>query len=250
VKQLDTAAGDQDPQRVVKDLSRLFSGFAGSSSNAGALVNGLRDGTAITLSATDAKGVVSQTTFTPTTGQMGFGDVFISLALAQHGLLRLGIPRPSAQELQAVLMGGAITTGAAATLQTTQLDGVLQLRSSGADWRKIAGSLDVRLAEVINSIRYTREYLGRPDRALARSGKDEPKDQTGKDPSNKSPVEPRDSSKKGVRDKGKLAAEKSGHADRPKRSARADATDPTEKTAGATRSDRKEKLERAAHQDR
>lgn len=136
---------------VVSDrISSDFSGFAGSTANSDALVTGLRNGTAISLTTTDAKGTSTSTTFTPSTGKMGYGNVFISLALAKQQLASLGITQPTAQQLQAALAGGTVTTS---TGKTATLTGVLQLRSQGMGWGQIANSLGFKLGPVISGIK-------------------------------------------------------------------------------------------------
>ena len=63
---------------------------------------------------------------------MGFGNVYISLALAKQQLSTLGITQPTPQQLQAALTGGTITqtTGTGATATTTQVSRT----SSGATY--------------------------------------------------------------------------------------------------------------------
>ncbi|OZB70093.1 MAG: hypothetical protein B7X33_02945, partial [Lysobacterales bacterium 13-68-4] len=88
-------------------LSTEFSTFAGSDANASALVNGLRDGTAITLdeTVTNADGTTSttQVTIQPATGPLGYGNVRIALALAEASLAQQGITDPTAEEIAAAL---------------------------------------------------------------------------------------------------------------------------------------------------
>lgn len=149
-RQMDTLSSTRGETTVSGKISSEFSTFAGSTANADALVTGLRNGTAITLTTTDAKGLTTATTFTPPTGKMGYGNVFISMSLAQQQLADLGITQPTAQQLQAALAGGTVTTG---TGQTTTLTGVLQLRSQGMGWGQIANSLGFKLGPVISGIK-------------------------------------------------------------------------------------------------
>jgi hypothetical protein len=147
-KQMDSLASTGSGT-VAGRISADFATFAGSTANSDALVSGLRNGTAITLTSTDAKGVTTSTTFTPPTGKMGYGNVFISMALAQQSLANAGITQPTAQQLQAALMGGTVTVNG----QTTTLTGILQLRSQGMGWGQIANSLGMKLGPVISSIK-------------------------------------------------------------------------------------------------
>ena len=96
--------------RIVAD----FKSLAGSDANATALVTGLRNGTAITFT---SGGTTS--TFTPATGKMGWGNVFISLALAQAELKAAGITSPTSDQIQAALNGGTVTTSDGKTIVTT-----------------------------------------------------------------------------------------------------------------------------------
>src|SRR5258706_2938143 len=76
-------------------IAANFTNLAGSDENALALVNALRAGSDVSLSATAADGTVTTTTFTPPTGKMGWGNVSHSLALAQDALTRAGITHPT-----------------------------------------------------------------------------------------------------------------------------------------------------------
>ena len=77
----------------------------------------MRNGTQVTLTSSDGK----TTSFTPPTGKMGYGEVNISLALAE------------------ALMGSGSTQG------------ILQLRASGMGWGQIANSPGFKLGEVVRS---------------------------------------------------------------------------------------------------
>ncbi len=102
--------------------------FAGSDANATALVNGLRDGKAVTLS--DGK---TSTSFTPPTGKMGNGNVNIALALAEASLKEKGITNPTPDQLK------------------TALSGILQQRADGKGWGQIANSMGFKLGDVMRS---------------------------------------------------------------------------------------------------
>jgi hypothetical protein len=93
------------------DASRLaaqYSEWAGGQSNADALVAGLRSGQPVTLVTNGADRSVSIAGFTPT-GSMSYGAVGNALSNAQHTLNRLGIKRPTAEQIQAALIGGEVT---------------------------------------------------------------------------------------------------------------------------------------------
>ncbi|MBI4195218.1 MAG: hypothetical protein HY526_09075 [Betaproteobacteria bacterium] len=149
-KQMDSLVTTRGETTVTGKISSDFSAFAGSSTNADALVTGLRGGTAITLTSTDAKGVTTATTFTPPTGKMGYGNVYTSLALAKQQLAGLGITEPTPQQLQAALVGGTVTTPSG---QTTSMTGVLELRAQGMGWGQIAQSYGYKLGPVISGMK-------------------------------------------------------------------------------------------------
>lgn len=148
-QQMDSAAsGNQGA--VSGKIASDFSTFAGSTNNSDALVTGLRNGSAITLTSTDAKGATTSTTFTPPTGKMGYGNTYTSLALAKQQLASVGITQPTAQEIQASLVGGTVTTGNG---QTTTLTGVLELRAQGMGWGQIAHQYGYKLGPVISGMK-------------------------------------------------------------------------------------------------
>jgi hypothetical protein len=147
---MDALASNRGEGAVSGRISSDFSAFAGSTANADALVTGLRNGTDITLTTMDAKGVTTATTFTPPTGRMGYGNVYTSLALAKQQLAGLGITEPTAQQMQAALVGGTVTAGSG---QTTTMTGVLELRAQGMGWGQIAQSYGYKLGPVISGMK-------------------------------------------------------------------------------------------------
>lgn len=165
---LATSAGESN---VVGKISGDFSSFLGSDANA--VVTGLRNGTPITLKSTTTTpstttgGVPTTTTtntiITPPTGQMGHGNVYITLALAKQQLSALGISQPTPSQLQAALTGGTIsqTTGAGttATTTTTNLDGILTLRSQNMGWGQIAQKLGYKLGPVMSGMKSANQHL-------------------------------------------------------------------------------------------
>lgn len=137
-------------------LASTYTTFAGSDANADALVEGLRDGTSITLdttaTTTNPDGTTSTTTtpttFQPATGKLGYGNVNIVLALAQDQLATMGITDPTADEIEAALNGGTVTLDDGST-QTLQ--GVLALRAQGEGWGQIANTLGFKLGDVVSA---------------------------------------------------------------------------------------------------
>lgn len=151
---ITTAAG-HDATR----LETEFGPLAGSRANAQALVNGLRDGSAITLVTTvpgvhGAAATTTTTTFTPDTGKMGYGNVKIALSLAEASLAKAGIADPTAAELAAALNGGKLvmTDGS-----TVDLKGVLAARAGGEGWGGIAKGMGLKLDDVVRSPKHAGE---------------------------------------------------------------------------------------------
>lgn len=140
-----TAAAEPKNSKISSD----FTAFAGSPENADSLVGGLRSGSEIALSSTDAAGVTTTRTFTPATGKMGNGNVYISLALAKQQLAGVGITQPTTQEIQASLVGGDVSVNG----QTTTLKGVTTLRAEGMGWGKVAHTLGYKLGPVMSGMK-------------------------------------------------------------------------------------------------
>ncbi|HXF77433.1 MAG TPA: hypothetical protein VN598_01105 [Usitatibacter sp.] len=90
-------------------IANQYSQWAGGHSNAEALVAGLRNGAPVTIVTNSADRSVSIAGFTPASS-MGYGSVASALAEAQHSLERLGIRKPNAEQIQAALIGGEIST--------------------------------------------------------------------------------------------------------------------------------------------
>jgi hypothetical protein len=137
------AASAAEPKLISPD----FVTFAGSSANADSLVGGLRSGSPITLSSTDSAGVTTTNTFSPATGSMGNGNVRIALLLAKQQLAGVGITQPTAQQIQASLIGGDVIVNG----QTTTLQGVTTLRAGGMGWGRIAQTYGVKLGPLMKA---------------------------------------------------------------------------------------------------
>src|SRR5262249_19826353 len=95
------------PQTDASRLAARYSEWAGGPSNAEALVSGLRSGSPVTLVTNGADRSVSLAGFTPS-APMSYGAVGNALANARRSLSRVGIDRPSAEQIQAALIGGEV----------------------------------------------------------------------------------------------------------------------------------------------
>ena len=155
------AAEPQDSKSLSK-ISSDFSTFAGSTANSTSLATGLRTGGPITLTSTDAKGVITETTFSPPTGRMGNGNVSISLALAKQNLANLGITQPTPEQIQAALTNGPGGTITLPNGSTQPLTGVLTYRAQGMGWGKISQTFGYKLGPVISGMKAANTQAGAP----------------------------------------------------------------------------------------
>jgi hypothetical protein len=181
VNTLDATAASRGQSRVAYRIADDFASLAGGRHNALELVEALRDGTSVTLTprqhgtmpgtgtgtgtttgtgtgttgtgtgttGTGTGTTATGTTITPPTGHMGWGNVYISLALAQAVLANDGIRHPTLDQLQAALTGGTVTK---ADGTTVTLKGVLELRAEGMGWGQIAHAEGTKLGPVLASL--------------------------------------------------------------------------------------------------
>lgn len=160
---MDSLAANQGQNNVINKISSDFYPFLGE--NAPAVVTGLRNGTGISLTTTTpgstpgAAPLVNTTTIQPPTGKMGFGNVYISLALAKQQLNQMGITQPTPEQLQAVLLGGTVTNGSGLTATSTHVEGILQMRSEGMGWGQIAQKLGYKLGPVMSEMKSANQSL-------------------------------------------------------------------------------------------
>jgi hypothetical protein len=116
---LTAAAQSQD------QLIERYTELAGSEENAASLVKGLREGKEVTLVNGD-----TIETFIPPTGNMGWGNVDNTIAIAERLLKDQGITDPTPAQLEA-----AVTD-------------VLKLRADGMGWGEITQTYGFKLGEV------------------------------------------------------------------------------------------------------
>lgn len=153
-------------------LSTQYSTFAGSPSNAQALITGLREDTTVTLVASPdgLNPTAPSATFTPATGKLGYGNINIALSLAKADLARQGISNPTPAQLAAALNGGTMATPTA----TVTMTGVLAQRQAGLGWGQIAKTMGVTLGSVVSASK-TAKASAKVDRSAA-MGKSQAKD--------------------------------------------------------------------------
>lgn len=153
---LDKTANNRGQAHVASKIAANFASLAGSEDNALALVNALRTGEAVKLTYPPTGTATTPTisTIDPPTGNMGWGNVKISLALAQDQLARLGITNPTAEQLQAALNGGSVAVkNPDGTTTTTTLRGVLQMRVDGMGWGEIAKAGGTKVGPVVSQLK-------------------------------------------------------------------------------------------------
>lgn len=139
---LDQTAGEiertasSSPQRAATRMAVEFSALTGSEKEALELIEGLRRGTPVVLDDNSP----TSTVVTPKSGT-GYGNVFISLALAQASLSKSGIDSPNDAQL------------------ASALNAVLAKRSTGMGWGEVVKELDLKLGVVVSSIKSGHDRL-------------------------------------------------------------------------------------------
>lgn len=88
-------------------ISTHYSDWAGGKDNADALVAGLRNGTPVTIVTKGNDRAVSLAGFTPASS-MSYHQVDSALGAAQRSLAHVGITHPTAEQIQAALIGGEV----------------------------------------------------------------------------------------------------------------------------------------------
>ena len=115
-EQMDQVTLSQGQEHVVQKIASDYQDFL-EPNDAEEVVTGLRTGTEFQY---------NNETYTPPTGKMGYGNVYISLGLAQ---------------------------------QTGDLNQVLQMRSEGKGWGEIAHELDLSVGEVMSGMKSANQQL-------------------------------------------------------------------------------------------
>jgi hypothetical protein len=110
------------------------------------VVNDLRNGQWSTTTTNPTTNTTTTSTEALPTGKMGYGNVKISLALAQESLRQQNIMQPTSEQLRTSLVGGEMVSGDS----TTTTNGILQMRSEGMGWGQIAQKYDVKLGQLMS----------------------------------------------------------------------------------------------------
>src|SRR5688500_13697296 len=110
------------------------------------VVNALRNGQWTTTTTDPTTNTTTTTTEALPTGKMGFGNVKISLALAQESLRQQNIMQQTSEKTHTKLGGGQLGPRDS----TTKTNGILQMRSEGMGWGQIAQKYDVKLGQLMS----------------------------------------------------------------------------------------------------
>ncbi len=137
-----TSSGSSTP---ATNISNEYSSFL-KNVNSQQVVNDLRNGQWTTTTVDPNTGTTTTTTQPLPTGKMGYGNVKISLALAQYSLSQQGITQPTSQQLYTALAGGEMVPGDSTTMTT----GILQMRAQGMGWGQIAQQYNVKLGQLMS----------------------------------------------------------------------------------------------------
>lgn len=223
------------PTRAAESIARDFSALAGSESAALALVQGLHNGTAVVLQPDVAATPQSELVTVTPTSRMGYGNVFITLALAQASLDKAGITAPTSAELAAALTGGTILING----QATNFRGILTMRAAGTGWGKIAQESGFKLGRVISAIKSDNERLVQAIKGDARNERGasesrEKSDQRGRD----------DVAARGERLEKQERPSRPEKAERPERPEKVDRPERPERPEKIDRPERPEKVDR------
>ena len=114
--------------------------------NSQQVVSDLRNGQWTTTTTDPTTKVTTTSTEALPTGKMGYGNVRISLALAQESLRQQGIMQPTSQELHTALAGGEMVPGD----PNSTTSGILQMRADGMGWGQIAQKYNVKLGQLMS----------------------------------------------------------------------------------------------------
>lgn len=119
------------PALQVQSLAPQLVSFAGGDVNFQNLVNGLALGLPVTLTTPLAAGLTQVVSFTPV-GTMTAGQIAQTLESARQVAIANGIATPTAQQLGAILGGGALPTAAGTTTVNGLIAGTTTVNSAAA----------------------------------------------------------------------------------------------------------------------
>jgi hypothetical protein len=129
--QAQTQAQAQDVPAAVIGLAPQLVNFAGSTANFQNLVNGLAQGTPVTLVALTADGFRQTATFTPTSALTPV-QIAQTLERARQALIARGVGAPTPEQIGISLLGGRLTTPSGTSAVTALLPAAAASASTGA----------------------------------------------------------------------------------------------------------------------
>lgn len=142
---------DAQGPAVVQQATTVVGDLACSDDTVANLVEALHSGKSVTITS-EVNGQKKSSTFNASGTHLGYGEAYISLALAAQELRNAGITScATPDQWQAVLLGGPITGTTAVASSSTQFPGIVTLHTQGQGWGQIAQTTNVQLGQVITS---------------------------------------------------------------------------------------------------
>ncbi len=157
---IDTVSSIGTSVNTESKLTNEFSEFLGSEEQAAIVVDGLRQGKSFSYTTGESEVIepenpiaannmptaenpieVDPNIIDPPTNSMGYGNVKLTLKLAESKLAEMGITQPTNEQLSAVLLGGNIDGQA--------VEGVLVMRADGMGWGEIAHQYDMKVGQLM-----------------------------------------------------------------------------------------------------
>ena len=102
------------PSDDARRISSQYATWAGGKANADALVAGMQNGTTVMLTTQRSDNTRSLAGFTPDS-KMSTEEIASALARAKSTLASMGVKQPSADQIQAALIGGDVALGSGRT---------------------------------------------------------------------------------------------------------------------------------------
>ena len=114
------------PSDDARQISSQYASWAGGKANADALVAGMQNGTTVMLATQGRDNTRSLAGFTPQ-AKMSTEEIAAALARAKSTLASMGVKNPSADQIQAALIGGEVSLGGG---KTRSVQGAVTLASN------------------------------------------------------------------------------------------------------------------------
>lgn len=157
---IDTVSSIGTSVNTESKLANEFTEFLGGEEQAAIVIDGLRQGKSFSYTTGESEVIepvnpidanntpapenpieVNSSIIETPTDTMGYGNVKLTLKLAESKLAEMGITQPTNEQLSAVLLGGEINGHA--------VDGILAMRSNGMGWGEIAHQYDMKVGQLM-----------------------------------------------------------------------------------------------------